>query len=295
YCNALLLKVTFPNTVKFHYRTSLCDGTVLDDSRTMGGLSKPMELILGKKFKLPVWEQVVTTMREGELAEFTCDILPPGSYQLEIWAMTDEEKLQVIPQIHEEGNALFKSGDISAASEKYYSAIACLKNLQMKERPGDDHWIKLDLMITPLLLNYCQCKHLLGQYYEVLDHCSSIINKYDDNVKAYFKRGKAHAAVWNEAEARADFAKVIELDPSLETSVAKELRTMEDRIREKQKEEKGRYKNLFNYNSKASATASTVSSVFLSTSPSLKLKTYIHSTVVNELNCQLYLYVTTNK
>lgn len=80
-----------------------------------------------------------------------------------------------------------------------------------------------------------------------------------DNVKAYFKRGKAHAAVWNEAEARADFAKVIELDPSLETSVAKELRAMEDRIREKQKEEKGLYKNLFNYSSKASAAASTVS------------------------------------
>ncbi|XP_026100393.1 AH receptor-interacting protein isoform X2 [Carassius auratus] len=185
------------------------------------------------------------------------EILPPGSFQMEIWAMTDEEKLEVIPQIHEEGNALFKSGDISAASEKYYSAIACLKNLQMKERPGDDHWIKLDLMITPLLLNYCQCKHLLGQYYEVLDHCSSIINKYNDNVKAYFKRGKAHAMVWNEAQARADFAKVIELDPSLETSVAKELRVMEDRIRDKQKEEKGRYKNLFNYSSKASATAST--------------------------------------
>lgn len=33
-----------------------------------------MELILGKKFKLPVWEQVVTTMREGEIAEFTCDV-----------------------------------------------------------------------------------------------------------------------------------------------------------------------------------------------------------------------------
>ncbi len=58
----------------FHYRTSLCDGTVLDDSRTMGGHSKPMELILGKKFKLPVWEEVVTSMREREIAEFTCDV-----------------------------------------------------------------------------------------------------------------------------------------------------------------------------------------------------------------------------
>lgn len=60
--------------MKFHYRTSLCDGTVLDDSKAADCHSKPMELIMGKKFKLPVWEQIVTTMREGEISEFTCDI-----------------------------------------------------------------------------------------------------------------------------------------------------------------------------------------------------------------------------
>lgn len=65
--------------VTFHYRTSLCDGTVLDDSRAMGEKSKPMELILGKKFKLPVWEHVVCTMRPGEIAEFTCDVKVRGA------------------------------------------------------------------------------------------------------------------------------------------------------------------------------------------------------------------------
>lgn len=59
--------------VVFHYRTSLCDGTVLDDSRMMGGRSKPMELILGKKFKLAVWERVIISMRPGEISEFTCE------------------------------------------------------------------------------------------------------------------------------------------------------------------------------------------------------------------------------
>lgn len=151
-------------------------------------------------------------------------------------------------------------------------------------------------MITPLLLNYCQCKLMLGQYYEVLDHCSSLLNKYEgeqksvslictqvcvrmyvcvcfiytrahsfplslpiaDNVKAYFKRGKAHAAVWNEVEARADFEKVLQLDPSLGPAVAKEIRAMEERIREKKKEEKGRYRNLFT-SSSTSAAATTVS------------------------------------
>lgn len=61
----------------FHYRTLHSDeaGVVLDDSRVYG---KPMELIVGKKFKLPVWETIVSTMREGEIAQFHCDIKVPG-------------------------------------------------------------------------------------------------------------------------------------------------------------------------------------------------------------------------
>ncbi|KAG7274510.1 hypothetical protein CRUP_025703, partial [Coryphaenoides rupestris] len=236
----------FPDGTKviFHYRTALCDGTVLDDSRTMGCQAKPMELILGKKFKLAVWERVVITMRTGEVADFTCstqhtalyhlvsqslrniragkdplegqrhccgiaqihshhslghqdldtlqanpqplvftiellEVHPPGSFRLDVWAMTDKEKLDVVPQIHEEGNVLFKEGHIKEATEKYYNGIACLKNLQMK------------------------------------------------------------------AEARADFAKVLALDPTLGPSVAKELRALEEKLRVKEKEEKDRYKDLF--------------------------------------------------
>lgn len=48
-----------------------------------------------------------------------------------------------------------------------------------QEQPGSPDWIQLDLQITPLLLNYCQCKLLSEEYYEVLDHCSSILNKYE--------------------------------------------------------------------------------------------------------------------
>ncbi|CAG14187.1 unnamed protein product, partial [Tetraodon nigroviridis] len=68
--------------VVFHYRTSCCDGKVLDDSRIMGAHSKPMELILGKKFKLAVWERVVITMRPGEVSEFTCDTKHTALYPL---------------------------------------------------------------------------------------------------------------------------------------------------------------------------------------------------------------------
>lgn len=61
----------------FHYRTLHSDeeGAVLDDSRVCG---KPMELIVGKKFKLPVWETILCTMRVGEIAQFHCDVKVPG-------------------------------------------------------------------------------------------------------------------------------------------------------------------------------------------------------------------------
>jgi len=48
--------------------------------------------------------------------------------------MSDKEKLDFVPCVHEEGNMLFKEGKIKEASEKYYNGIACLKNLQMKVR-----------------------------------------------------------------------------------------------------------------------------------------------------------------
>lgn len=133
----------------------------------------------------------------------------PGTYQQDPWAMTDEEKAQAVPVIHQEGNRLYREGHVKAAAAKYYDAIACLKNLQMKvlrglqrawgagpgaqgsalpplswsqclqEQPGSPDWILLDQQITPLLLNYCQCKLVAQEYYEVLDHCSSILNKYE--------------------------------------------------------------------------------------------------------------------
>lgn len=48
--------------------TKLMDGTVLDNSREW---SQPMELIIGKKFKMEVWELCIQTMEILEVAEFT--------------------------------------------------------------------------------------------------------------------------------------------------------------------------------------------------------------------------------
>lgn len=53
----------------FHFKTTKCDfnRTLIDDSRIMGN---PMELVLGKKFKLEVWETIVQKMALNEVACF---------------------------------------------------------------------------------------------------------------------------------------------------------------------------------------------------------------------------------
>lgn len=63
--------------------------------------------------------------------------------------------------------------------------------------------------------------------------------------KAYFLRAKANAEVWNEVEAKKDFEKVVELDPTMTRQVKKEITKLEVRMEEKEEEDKLKYKNLF--------------------------------------------------
>lgn len=57
-------------------------------------------------------------------------------------------------------------------------------------------------------------------------------------------RARAHAEVWNEAEARADLQKVLELEPSMQKAVRRELRLLESRLEEKREEERLRCRNM---------------------------------------------------
>lgn len=63
-------------------------------------------------------------------------------------------------------------------------------------------------------------------------------------MKGYYKRAKAHAAVWNEKEARRDFNMVASLDVTLASLVGRELRALSERMKEKYWEEKEAYWNM---------------------------------------------------
>ncbi|XP_067824030.1 aryl-hydrocarbon-interacting protein-like 1 isoform X4 [Heptranchias perlo] len=145
----------------------------------------------------------------------------PSAYQRETWAMNDDEKIKAVPLLHGMGNKLFKLARYPEALGKYREAVICLKNLQVK------------------------CLLKMEEYYEVLEQTTDILNNHPGTVKAYFLRAKAHAEVWNEAEAKADFEKVLEYDSGMTKTVKKELRILDSRMRDKEEEEKLQFKRMF--------------------------------------------------
>uniref|UniRef100_A0A3Q0RSZ1 Aryl hydrocarbon receptor interacting protein like 2 n=1 Tax=Amphilophus citrinellus TaxID=61819 RepID=A0A3Q0RSZ1_AMPCI len=243
----------FPTGTKlvFHFQTLLdnFERTVIDDSRLAG---RPAEIFVGKMFKMEVWETLLTSMRVGEVAEFWCDAIvrDPMSYHRESWMMEKDEKLQTVPVLHMQGNALVKQKQYREAASKYKEAVLLLKTVQSREMPGDIDYINLGRMIVPLELNYCQCMLELEEYYEVIDHMDELLEKHKgkDCVKGYYKRAKAHAAVWNEKEARRDFNMVAQLDITLAKLVCRELKALSEHMKEKYWEEKEQYWNKLEKN-----------------------------------------------
>jgi len=170
-----------------------------------------------------------------------------NEYEKELWQMDTEEMTDNVPKYHKSGNELFKDGKVEEAEKNYASAISCLKHLQLKERPGTGPWSELDQKQIPLLLNHAQCKLMKSDYQECITNCTEVLNKIDgaDNVKALFKRGKAHAILLNERECHADFSLALKLDPSVKVAIYREIQAMEKQMKVRDRKLSSYLKGMF--------------------------------------------------
>lgn len=299
--------------VLFHYRSLIKkddgDLQLLDDSKKS---KKPFELLLGKKFKLDIWETLVKTMRLNEIAEFTCEaqhvasypvvskslrdmvkkehgehehehhthhqcgfaamsqglgypdldeyvknpkpmvfqlelikVDMPGTYERDLWSLSLEEKLAFIPTWKEEGNDFYKHGDLENACKKYSQALGSLEQLTTREKPGSEEWLAIEKMKVPLLLNYAQCMLGKKEYYQAVEHLTTVLEKDKDNVKALYRRAKAYHLVFNLESARFDYMKAKQLDSSLTNTIDKELKRIQSDEKKKDQEDKEKFKNAF--------------------------------------------------
>ncbi|XP_045464762.1 AH receptor-interacting protein [Harmonia axyridis] len=303
-------KISFREGTKifFHFQTRICnaDKVLLDDSKKLGP-GKPVELLIGKKFKLEIWESMLRGMLLNEVSKFVVlkslvleypfvskvlrdvhkpkeerynthccamtlqtegigyndlnglikkpenlefimeiiDVQQPEQYEKETWQLSEIELKNLVPNLKEQGNNQYKSKKFKEASELYAKAIGVLEQLMVKEKPRDEEWNELNEQKLLLLLNYSQCLLNIGDFYGTIEHCTTVLNFKKDNVKALYRRGKAHVGAWNPDKAKSDFLKVIELDPSMESTIKKELTELDRLLKLKNSADKEKMKKLF--------------------------------------------------
>lgn len=105
--------------------------------------------------------------------------------------------------------------------------------------------MELAKLKAPILLNYAQCRLLAHDYYDVIDHCNEVLMLEPNNVKALYRRAKAHFGAWNPQESRRDFLRAARLDPRLQASVTNELKAIESVQNQRDLEDKHRLQGLF--------------------------------------------------
>ncbi|KAH9829630.1 uncharacterized protein C8Q71DRAFT_863017 [Rhodofomes roseus] len=112
----------------------------------------------------------------------------------------------------DKGNAAFKAGDFPTAIGHYSAAIVA------------------DPTNPTYPLNRAAAYLKLGKNEDAERDCDKVLTLDRHNVKATFRRGQAKAALQRLAEARADFWKVLEIEPAND-AVKAELKKIEDALK----------------------------------------------------------------
>ena len=55
----------------------------------------------------------------------------PGTFKKEFWAMSESERSDSVKVLREEGNKLYREGNVKQAADKYSEAIGRLDNLML--------------------------------------------------------------------------------------------------------------------------------------------------------------------
>lgn len=159
--------------------------------------------------------------------------------------MNEDEKLKSVDNYRVRGNELFKENRFKEAEDFYSLALGVLEQLMLREKPKEEEWNVLAKLKVPLLLNYAQCKLLEKDFYRVIECCTEVLSYEPDNLKAFYRRGRAYVGAWEPEKAQDDFLRCLSLDPTLKTTITKEINALKDKIKSLEDKDKSNYSKLF--------------------------------------------------
>lgn len=86
---------------------------------------------------------------------------------------------------------------------------------------------------------------LKQDYYAVIEHCTEVLSHDASNVKALYRRAKAHVGAWNPDDAKKDYQKCLELDKSLKAKITRDLDDLNEQIRINELNNKLKFQKMF--------------------------------------------------
>ncbi|XP_063399593.1 peptidyl-prolyl cis-trans isomerase FKBP4-like isoform X2 [Mytilus trossulus] len=258
-------KYSNPNdgaTVKVKYTASYNDN-VFEKEREL-------EFIVGEGDEqgiIPGLEQAVKKMKQHEKSKF--DIKPsqgygakgntefniPGDaalvYEVELlsfekakesWELSTEEKLEQSEIAKNRGSQYFKKENYSKAKQ-FYKKVK--KYLEYETDLQEENKEKRNSLMLATHLNIAMCELKVGDFSEAREECNKALEIDPKSVKAYFRRATAYFQVHDHESAKADYEKVLELEP--ENKAAKnQIVICEQKLKQFREKEKHIYAGMFN-------------------------------------------------
>lgn len=246
--------------VKIHLKTSLKDGTLVEEQRDLS-------FTLGDGDVIQALDLVVQLMEMGEKALIQADAkyaygaqgsvepeVPPNaelSLEVELLEATDAPDLELLPPAEkialaslkrERGNVHYQRGDYAFAVNSYSVALQITDSSSKVEISPEEENELMDVRVK-CLNNMAASQLKLDHYDAALKSCVSALEHQPDNIKALFRMGKVLALQGEYTEAIQTLRKALKLEPSNKTIHA-ELSKQVKKHSEQRGAEQAMYKKM---------------------------------------------------
>lgn len=159
----------------------------------------------------------------------------------ERWEFDAAGKLEQSRLYKEKGTNYFKAGKFQLAEKNYKR---CVEFLEYESSWSEEEKAPAKEVELAGHLNLAMCYLKMADYVQARAHCDKALGVDKDNVKGLFRRGQALVKL-NEPElARADFQRVLQLDPA-NKAAAHQAQLCLAQIRQARAHEKKIYANMF--------------------------------------------------
>ncbi|CAH1395756.1 unnamed protein product [Nezara viridula] len=160
---------------------------------------------------------------------------------VDIWMMSNEQKLEQSKVLKEKGTKYFKLEKYQLALKMYLRIVEIL-DYKNDFQGAEQAEAKSLLLAANLNISMCQLK--LKNYLAVRKVCDKILEEDSQNVKGLFRRGQAYLGLNEPQLAKTDFEAVLAAEPE-NKAVPPQIAICNAKLKEIRSKEKKMYANMF--------------------------------------------------